>query len=403
MNTDNARKTPNPLVAFALGTVQLAAVVGVIGGSVFVSNYLRDNQPKRVQIEAQTFTPTVQTAVVEARTQRIPLQRTGSVEPTVYVNISPEVSGVIAAVAPGLAGGATFEAGETLFNIFRDDLEIELRRREADLAAAVASLDIERAQAENARREWESFGRGEITDLAARGPQVRSAEAQVLIAQAQVDTAALNLERAGYSLPFSGRVVETMLAPGQRVSAGQSYGRVYSFDSIEVAVPLSPDELGLLDTVEGTPATVTARVLGRSVTLQGVVSRIEGEVNRSTRLTKIIVALDAAIVRSVGLQPGTFVTVAFDGPEVEDVSEIPNAALQANGQVWLVDGDRLRLSSGLHVVLRGRDTTLVTGLEDGARIALGAVAGATEGLRVEVDPVAGPATSAANLVTGKSE
>lgn len=403
MTTDNARKTPNPLVAFALGTVQLAAVVGVIGGSVFVSNYLRDNQPKRVQIEAQTFTPRVQTAVVEARTQRIPLQRTGSVEPTVYVNISPEVSGVIAAVAPGLAGGATFEAGETLFNIFRDDLEIELRRREADLAAAVASLDIERAQAENARREWESFGRGEITDLAARGPQVRSAEAQVLIAQAQVDTAALNLERAGYSLPFSGRVVETSLAPGQRVSAGQSYGRVYSFDSIEVAVPLSPDELGLLDTVEGTPATVTARVLGRSVTLQGVVSRIEGEVNRSTRLTKIIVALDAAIVRSVGLQPGTFVTVAFDGPEVEDVSEIPNAALQANDQVWLVDGDRLRLSSGLRVVLRGRDTTLVTGLEDGARIALGAVAGATEGLRVEVDPVAGPATSAANLVTGKSE
>ncbi|MEM8871454.1 MAG: efflux RND transporter periplasmic adaptor subunit, partial [Pseudomonadota bacterium] len=394
---------PNPLVAFALGTVQLAAVVGVIGGSVFVSNYLRDNQPKRVQIEAQTFTPRVQTAVVEARTQRIPLQRTGSVEPTVYVNISPEVSGVIAAVAPGLAGGATFEAGETLFNIFRDDLEIELRRREADLAAAVASLDIERAQAENARREWESFGRGEITDLAARGPQVRSAEAQVLIAQAQVYTAALNLERAGYSLPFSGRVVETSLAPGQRVSAGQSYGRVYSFDSIEVAVPLSPDELGLLDTVEGTPATVTARVLGRSVTLQGVVSRIEGEVNRSTRLTKIIVALDAAIVRSVGLQPGTFVTVAFDGPEVEDVSEIPNAALQANDQVWLVDGDRLRLSSGLRVVLRGRDTTLVTGLEDGARIALGAVVGATEGLRVEVDPVAGPATSAANLVTGKSE
>ena len=226
-------------------------MICVVGGTVAISNYLRDNQPERVQIETQSFTPRVQTTTVEARTRQIPLQKTGTVEPRVYVNISPEVSGVIETVAPGLAGGAIFEAGETLFGIFRDDLEIELRRRKADLAAAVASLDIERAQAENARREWQSFGRGEITDLAARGPQVRSAEAQVLIAESQVETAELNLVRAGYSLPFAGRVVETSLAPGQRVSAGQSYGRVYSFDSIEVAVQLSPDELALLENREG--------------------------------------------------------------------------------------------------------------------------------------------------------
>lgn len=403
MSTETAHKAPNRLVAFIVGLVQLAAVVCVVGGTVVLSNYMRDNQPERVQIQAQTFTPGVRTATVEVRTRRIPLRETGSVEPTVYVNISPEVSGVVEAVAPGLGGGATFEAGEILFSIFRDDLEIELRRREADLAAAVASLDIERAQAENARREWESFGRGEITDLAARGPQVRSAEAQVLIARAQVDTAALNLERAGYSLPFDGRVVETSLAPGQRVSAGQSYGRVYSFHSIEVAVPLSSDELALLDTVRGTPATVTARVLGRTVTLNGRVSRIEGEVNRTTRLTEIIVALDAATVRSVGLQPGTFVTVELDGPEIENVAEVPNAALQQNDQVWLVEDDRLLLSSGLRIVLRGRETTLVTGLEDGAQIALGTIAGATDGLRVRVEAVAGPAAREASLRQGAGE
>ncbi|MEL7115836.1 MAG: HlyD family efflux transporter periplasmic adaptor subunit, partial [Pseudomonadota bacterium] len=227
--------------------------------------------------------------------------------------------------------------------------------------------------------------------------------AQVLIAQAQVDTAALNLERAGYSLPFAGRVVETTLAPGQRVSAGQSYGRVYSFDSIEVAVPLSPDELALLDTVEGTPATVTARVLGRPVTLEGRVSRIEGEVNRSTRLTEIIIALDAAKVRSARLQPGTFVTVALDGPEIAEVAEVPNAALQENDQVWLVEDGQLRLSTGLRVILRGRTTTLVTGLEHGARVALGTIAGAVDGLEVRSDAVASPSAIAAGRAQGESE
>ncbi|MEL6840860.1 MAG: efflux RND transporter periplasmic adaptor subunit [Pseudomonadota bacterium] len=395
---------PRPrLLVFVAGILQFLAVIAVVGGTVWVSNYLRDNQPERVQIETQTLTPTVRTTSVVVETRRIPLDKTGSVEPTVYVDISPEVSGVIETVAPGLAGGATFEAGDTLFSISRDDLVIELRRREADLASAVASLDIERAQAENARREWESFGRGEITDLAARGPQVRSAEAQVLIAQTQVDTAALNLDRSGYSLPFAGRVVETSLAAGQRVSAGQLYGRVYGFGSIEVTVSLSADELALLDRVAGTPATVTARVLGKPAILQGSVTRIESEVNRTTRLTQIIVGLDTKDVRQVGLQPGTFVTVAFDGPEIENVAEIPNAALQENDQVWLLEGDQLFLTEDLRVILRGRDSTLVTGLEDGARIAIGTIASAANGMRIRAEAVAGRDVHSAGLTEGDSE
>jgi len=391
------------LKVFVAGLLQLVAVIGVIGGAVWLSNYMRENQPERVQIEAQSFVPTVRTTTVVVETRRILLEKTGSVEPTVYVDMSPEVSGVIETVASGLAGGAIFEAGDILFSIFRDDLLIELRRREADLAAAIASLDIERAQAENARREWESFGRGEITDLAARGPQVRSAEAQVLIAQTQVDTAALNLDRAGYSLPFAGRVVETSLAAGQRVNAGQSYGRVYGFDNIEVTVSLSADELALLDRVSGTPATVTARVLGKPVTLQGRVTRIEGEVNRTTRLTQIIVGLDAEDVRTAGLQPGTFATVAFSGPEIKNVAEIPNAALQENDQVWLLEGDQLFLTDDLRVILRGRDTTLVTGLEDGARIALGTIASAANGMRIRAEAVAGTDAHSAGLSEGDTE
>ena len=125
--------------------------------------------------------------------------------------------------------------------------------------------------------------------------------------------------------------------------------------------------------------------------------------NRSTRLTEVIVALDPSTVRSVGLQPGTFVTAAFDGPEIANVAELPNEALQANDQVWLVEGNQLRLSSGVRVVLRGRDTTLVTGLGNGVRIALGTIAGAVDGLQVRVESVAPPASSAASLVEGAGE
>lgn len=344
---------------------------------------MRDNQPERVQIEAQTFVPSVETVKVALETRRITVTQTGSVEPSVYVNLTPSVSGRIEAVAPGLGGGAAFKADQVLFEIARDDLEIELRRREADLAAAQANLDIELAQSENARREWDSFGRGEITDLAARGPQVRSAEAQVMTAEANLDAAQLDLDRAGFSLPFDGRIVDLSLALGQKVTEGQSFGTAYSFDDIEVVVSLSSDEMALLGQPIGTQVSIQAAHFGDIVDLTGTVERQGGEVNRTTRLTNLVIGLDSSEVQRLQIRPGTLVPVTFFGDAVSGVTELPNAALQEGDQVWLIENGALRRSTDVAVILRGPASTLITGLSDGDVVAIGTIAGAREGLRIQ--------------------
>ena len=373
------------LGVFALGTLQLAAVVGIVFGTIRISEYMKTNQPARVQLAPTTYVPRVQSVVVETETRVIRLQKSGTVEPSVYISLAPEVSGVVDRVAPGLGGGAVFAAGEPLFEISRDDLEIELRRREADLAGAQASLDIEIANGENARREWDSFGRGEITDLAARGPQIRQARAQVLTAQASLDAARLDLERASFRVPFAGRVVDLSLALGQKVSEGQTYGTVYNFDDVEVSVALSSDELALLGTVVGTKARIEAQAMGQAVTLEGAVARVAGEVNRTTRLTTLVVALDPEAVRQTQLSPGTFASVTFEGPQLENVAEVPNTALQDNDQIWIIEEGRLRRALNTRPILRGRESSLVTGLPNGARIAIGAISGATEGMEVHFE------------------
>lgn len=379
------RKILPALWTLFAGSLQLVAVIATVIGTIYVSNFMKANQPSRVAIDASVFVPVVQTHIVETRTRTIPLQKTGSVEPSVYVSITPGVSGVVASVTPGLGGGAVFAAEENLFRISPVDLEIEVQRREADLASARASLEIEQAQGENARREWESFGRGEISELAARGPQIRQAEAQVLTAQASLSVALLDLERSGFAFPFSGRVVDLSLALGQKLTEGQSYGTVYSFDNVEVSVSLSTDELALLDPVIGTTATIEAQVLGRSVTMTGDISRVAGEVNRATRLTNLIITLDPDEVRRLQLQPGTFVRITLAGPELLDVAEVPNAALQDGEQIWLIEDGVLRRTQMVRTVLRGREKSLVTGLHDGARIVIGTVAGASDGMSVRID------------------
>ncbi len=365
-----------------LGSVQLGLVALTVGGAIFLANYMQANQPERVQIETRTFLPAVQTETVTLSGNKITLTATGTVEPSVYVNLTPEVSGVVSEVLPGLGSGARFAANEILFRIDPRDLDIEVQRREADLASAHASLDIERAQSTNAVREWEAYGRGEITDLAARGPQVRSAEAQVLSAEAGLETARLSRERAGFSLPFDGRIVEVSVAPGQKVTAGQSYGRAHSFDAVEVRVSFPPDNLSVLDSVTGTQALVLADILGRTVTLPGVVTRLDGEISRTTRLATLIISMDPARVAEIGLLPGAFATVTLVGPEISDVAVVPNAALQEDDQLWMIVDGVLRMTQDVTVVQRGRETSLVTGLPDGAEIAVGTIAGAVDGMKV---------------------
>ena len=368
------------------GTVQLIAVIGITFGTMLIANYMKNNQPERVQVDAEIFVPVVKTHTVRTGPRVVSVDKTGSVEPSVYVSITPGVSGVVEQVAAGMGDGAVFGADEILFHIAREDLEIEVQRREADLAGARASLDIELAQGENARREWESFGRGEITDLAARGPQIRQAEAQVLTSQASLNAALLDLERSGFSLPFDGRVVDISLAQGQKVTEGQSYGTVYGFDAVEVTVSLSPDELALLDTVIGTKAEIQAQVLGRETTLNGQISRVSGEVDRATRLTDLTIALDPQEVRQLQLQPGTFVQVSLAGPEYEDVAEIPNAAMQDGDLVWLVEDNMLQ-QRPVNLILRGRETSLVTGLDHGMAIGVGTISGAVDGMSVRPESV----------------
>ena len=374
-----------------VGLVQLIVVVVVVYGAYEISKFMKRNQPERTQVAVEAVVPLIRTHLVETADQFIPIEKNGTLEAAVYASLTPNVSGTVESVADGLGNGSTFGAGQKLFRIGRDDLEIEVRRRQADLASAQAALEIEVAQGDNARREWDSFGRGEISDLAARGPQIRQAEAQVLTAEANLDAAELDLTRTDFSLPFAGRLIDLSLAVGQRVTEGQSYGRAYSYGDVEVKVGLSNEELALLTTAIGTSAQVEVSVQGRREILAGQVVRLVGEVSRTTRLSELVVSLPARDVERLQLQPGALARVILQGRDVPDAALIPNAALQSGDYVWRVEQGQLSRSGPIVPILRTPQGTLVSGLPHGTRIALGTIIGADEGMAVTyVDAPASP-------------
>lgn len=144
---------------------------------------------------------------------------TGRVEPVESVELRPRVSGYIDKV--NYAEGQEVKKGDVLFTI--DD-----RSYKAALASAQAALARARSQAELGRNE--AARARKLADQQAistetweqRKAAADQAAADVLAAQAAVDTARLNLDWTRVRAPIDGRAGRAQVTAGNLVSAGDA-------------------------------------------------------------------------------------------------------------------------------------------------------------------------------------
>ena len=82
-------------------------------------------------------------------------------------------------------------------------------------------------------------------------------------------------------------------------------------------------------------------------------------------------------------RPGTFVEVRVEGPVHENVFVLPDSVLREGGSVWIVKSGRL-VKFVPNSIGRAVGGELVEAFDTGDGVVIGAVAGATEGLAVEL-------------------
>jgi len=157
--------------------------------------------------------------------------------------------------------------------------------------------------------------------------------------------------------PFDARILETQLDVGQVVGGNGSVGRMFSIASLEIAVPVSADELRRIGRPEGRKAIITPQ-LPTEPTIVGTVVRQSASLDEQTRLGTIYLQSDEI----AALTLGEFVTVDITGPATKETYRLPSAALTSRDQVWVVEGDKL---AGRRVDILARDDTeLVIGAFD---------------------------------------
>lgn len=361
-----------------LGPIQIIVVIALILGALFYARAPdRGGPPPGFANMQEDPLPIVNIVRPVAAPTTIEVGATGTVTVRNHVALTPQVGGRVVSISPALRAGGTFAAGEQLLKIDPRDFELALDQARADISAAQSTLMLQRAESDAARANYALLNPGQdVPPLVARIPQIAQARAQLSAAQARTEIATLNLRRTSFMLPFDGRVTESTAEVGQVLIAGQSFGRAFGLDALEVVVPVAAGELDRISPPIGRGAAVRAN----GETLAATVERVSAELDERTRFAELYLhfAQDANPP-----PPGTFVDVVLRGPDVERTYVLPAAAEQVNRSVWIVAQGTLET-----VVPRTLGETadgwVVAAFDFKDGIVLGAVPGAEAGLPVDI-------------------
>ncbi len=332
----------------------VAILIGLGAGGWLVLNSLKpetqkaEEPPKSLKVFAEK---------VRRDDLKLSVTAQGEVRPRREIIVAPQISGRISYVSPTFIDGGFIRKGQTLIRLESEDYELAIVRAQAGVASAEQRLLREQAEAELALQDIEELGLENASALTRREPQLAEARASLQAAGAQLADAELALKRTAVIAPFTGRVREKTVDVGQFVAPGQSLGRIFATDVVEVSLPVTDDELGRIGLPiafevtrdqPGPEVVFSAAVGGKMRHWKGHIVRTSAAVNSQTRLINVIGELhdpygDGAD-DGAPMAPGLFVNAEITGSIIEDVLFAPRAALRGKDRIFIGDPETGTLS-----------------------------------------------------------
>ena len=371
----------------------------MVGGAGLTAYVLYLNRPP-VETQPPVFEPpSVRVQSVAFETVSLTVASQGTVQPRTTSQLVPEISGVVTEVAPSFAVGGFFDAGDVLLQIDPYDYQQAIITARSQRAQAQLRLAQEEAEAEVARREWAELGRGDPNALTLRQPQLEEARAAVAAAEAALDRARRDIDRAAIRAPYAGRVQSKDVDIGQFVTKGTPVARIYAVDSAEIRLPLPDQQLAYLDVAlsyrgggqqTGPSVTLSANFAGRQHTWQGRIVRTESEIDPVSRMVHLVAEVrDPYAPGSDPSRPplavGMFVEAEIEGRTVRDIVVLPRAALRGRDQVLVVDESSRLHYRQVEILRSTSDEVLIRGgLAEGDVVCVSPLDTVTDGMAVRV-------------------
>ncbi len=255
------------------GVVVIAVAASVVGWRASqASKDVTKPGPAKVVLE---FTP-ADVATVEMRSLVNTIQFSGSLSPVTQTTVKSRVSGDVMRVL--VREGQAVSQGQLLAQVDTADLQSRLDTQSASLAEARAKLSIAEKNRENNQQLLrQKFISQNAYDTAhstyeANAAMLRSAEAQLRIAQKAMDDAAVRA-------PIAGIVAKKMVNPGEKVGIDSPLFALVDLSHMEIEAPAPASEIPSVRVGQ----TVTFRVDGFDRAFDGRVERINPVTEQGSR------------------------------------------------------------------------------------------------------------------------
>lgn len=292
--------------------------------------------------------------VVEQPWEKV-FSATGSIAAVQGVTVGAEMAGKVVKIE--FDAGAVVKAGDLLVQLDVSTEQAQLRSAEA--ALDLAKLNLERAKA---LREKNSNSAADL-DIA---------DAQSKQAAAAVDSLRAVIGKKTIRAPFAGRLGLRLVNLGQILKDGEAIATLQTMDPVYVNFSLPQQQLAAISV--GDTVRVNSNALGGEA-LSGKITAIAPEVDAATRNVRVQATLNNTGER---LRPGMFATVTIVLPGKSSNLVIPaTAVLYApyGDSVFVVEDKKDEKSGATHKVLRqqfirlgparGDFVTVETGLKAG--------------------------------------
>jgi len=198
--------------------------------------------------------------------------------------------------------------------------------------------------------------------------------------------AKLDLDRTQIRAPFSGRITEVNVSPGDRVFEGQTIARIYDQDKLEIRAQIPDRIAGKIKNALANQLQITASatIYGEEVELR--LDRLSGKANFGSG------GVDALFTVTQGkslLIIGNSIKLVLNLPALDDVVTAPLSSIFGTNRLYLIENERLQPKTvdvlGHYFNSNGKHRVIVQNneLAQGDRIITTQLPSAISGLKVK--------------------
>jgi len=269
--------------------------------------------------------PEYQTAVAKRQDITQAVTASGQLSAIVTVEVGSQISGIIQKLVADY--NTPVKAGQVIGQLDPATYRATKNQAEGELANAKASLELARLN-ELRQRELVAGNAGTQADLDKAVADLNQAQASIMIRQAQLDRAAVDLERCTILAPVDGIVISRDVNEGQTVAATMQAPKLFTIandlSKMQIEANVSEADIGGVKEGQHTDFTVDA-FAGR--TFEGRVKMVRFAPITVENVVTYVTVIEVANPK-LELRPGMTANVSIVLEKRENALAVPNAALR---------------------------------------------------------------------------